>query len=747
MTGVSLRNIIHIIRKELKGYFDSPLAYIVIIVFLLIWEFLFFRNVFLVGEASLRILFNFLPWLFLLLIPAITMGSISQEISEGTLEFLLTHPLREIELMAGKYLATLLFTGIVLLFIFPVALSLSSFGDLDWGVIAGQYLAALSMASVLISMGIFFSSLFSNQISSLLLSATGGFFLIIVGFEVVTASLPMFLAPILERLSILSHFRSMSRGVIDLRDIWYFLSSTVIFLSLAYLQFLRRRFGNRRSLYQSYRIGTGLFIGIAILTNVVGARIPGRVDLTEDNIYTLTEATRKILAKLNDVVNITLYASNELPAQLQPVLRDTRDILADYRTFGRGNIIVSYKDPEGDSETRREALSMGVRQVQFNVIGQEEFRVKQGFLGIAVSYGGRHEAIPFINDTRDIEYQLTGFIKKLTTKEKKKIVFLSGHGEKNLFSDYRMFSQALEKQFELKTISLNEKDESLPEDPEVLVIAGPSMKIDDKSRNIIKDYLHNGGSALFLIDTVKINPGMLYVTPVQESFSDFLKEYGIEVRTDLVYDLRSNETVNVGGGFISFLLPYPFWPRVITSDKSPITYRLESVVLPWASSIAIDDKKINDEELDVIPLLTTTRFGGIQEGSFSIAPRDRPSGEDLKERIVAVSLASKKDTDSANTAMRVVVVGDSDFLTDRFVKNLPENMAFGLEALSWLSQEESLAGIQIKQKRERRLFFENRTQMALIKYGNMLLAFLGPAGYGGYRLIRRRGLRRFKYSS
>lgn len=744
MRGINFKNILFILKKELKTYFDSPIAYIVLIVFLLIWEFLFFKNVFLVGEASLRILFNFLPWLFLLLIPAITMGSVAQEISEGTIEFLLTHPVREIELLIGKYLAAMVFTAIVLLFIFPIALSLSPFGDLDWGVIMGEYMGSMLMASVIISLGIFFSSLFPSQITSLLLTATGGFLLIIAGFEIVTASLPLFLAPLLDKLSILSHFRSMARGVIDLRDVWYFASGTIVFLSLAYLQFLKRRFGNNRSIYRPYRIGIALFIGIAILINIVGSRIPGRIDLTEGKIYTLTDATKKILANLDDVVNITLYASGKLPAQLQPVLRDTKDILRDYETFGKGNIILTYKNPDEKPYIAKEAISVGVRQVQFNVIGQEEFRLKQGFLGVSVSYGGKHEAIPFVRDTSELEYDLTSIIKKLTTKEKKTVRFLSGHGEKMLFTDYRLVSRELEKQFKVETFTIDDKTTSIPHDTAVLVIAGPSRKIDDKARKMIKEYLDQGGSALFLIDTVQINPGMLYVTPVKESFSDFLKAYGIKVRTDIVYDLRSNETVNVGGGFISFLVPYPFWPRVIGNPRNPVTARIKSMVIPWGSTIDIDEKKVKDEGIETTPLFTTTRFGGIQEGSFSIGPRERPSAENLQVRPIAISAIRHRSNSRKIT--RFIVVGDSDFLTDRFVQNIPENMAFALEAISWLSQEESLAGIKIKQKRERRLFFENKTQMALIKYGNIFLAFIVPAGYGAYRLIRRRNMQRMKYS-
>jgi len=747
MNYFNIKNIFIITKKELRNYFDSPTAYIVLVVFLLLWEFLFFRNVFLVGEASLRILFGFLPWLFLFLIPAITMGSVSQEKNDGTLEFLLTHPLKDRDFLIGKFLAALSFVAIALLFIFPVAASLDAFGSIDWGVVFGQYLASISLASVLIALGIFVSSVFASQISSLLVSVVASFFLIIAGFEIVTASAPPFIASFLERLSALSHFNSMSRGVVDLRDLWYSLSVILVFLSLAYLQLLKRRFGNRKSLYRSYKIGILLFIGIAILTNIVGSRIPGRLDLTQNHVYTLTKATKRTLADLNDVVNITIFASNELPAQFQPILRDTKDTLRDYQTFGKGNIVVSYKNPSGNPKIAQEARSLGIREVQFNVIGQEEFKLKKGYLGLAVSYAGKSETIPFIQDTSDIEYQLTSFIKQLTTTEKNKVAFLSGHGEKGLFSDYKILSQELKKQFDLEEVSIDEETPALPDDISTLVVAGPTEEIDETVRSAIRNYLSEGGSALFLIDSVRLNPQALNAYLNQASFSDFLQEYGVAVQPDIVYDLRSNETIRFGGGFINYILPYPFWARVVALETtSPITSRIESIVLPWASTITLDETKMQEKGLMALPIFATTKFGGRQTGSFFISPDAQPSSENLEEQIVAVSLMSEETKPTAKTT-RMVIVGDSDFLSDQFSQGSPENLAFGIEALSWLSQEESLASIGLKQKVKRQLLFKNETQIALVKYGNMSLVFLMLAGIGIFRFMHRKNLHKFTYSS
>lgn len=744
---INTEHIFLIAKKELRSYFDNPTAYIVLVVFLLLWQFLFFRQAFLIGEASLRGLFDLLPWLSLLLIPAITMGSISQEKSEGTLEFLLTHPLRDLELLAGKFLGAMGFMAVTLLFVFPIAMSLSSFGNLDWGVVIGQYLASLLISAVLVALGVFVSSLLSNQISSLLVAAAACFFLVIAGTETVTAALPLQLAPVLERLSVLSHFDSMSRGVIDVRDVWYALSATAIFVSLAYVQLLKRRFGNRRSQYRRYQTAIALFIGIAILTNVVGARIPGRLDLTQDKLYTLTPESKRALADLKDVVNVTLYGSGQLPAQLQPTLRDTKDILRDYETAGKGNVTVAYKDPSGNPAVAQEAASQGVREVQFNVIGQEELQVKSGFLGVAVAYAGKNEVIPFLQDTSELEYQLTGYITKLTKTEKKKLVFLSGHGEKSRLGEYGALNSELEKQFEVEEVTINDTTPKFPDNTAAVVVAGPTQTVDDKTKTVLREYLAGGGSALFLIDTVTLSQQTMSGTPNSNSLADFVSEYGVEVQPNLVYDLRSHETVQIGGGgFLGYAIPYPFWPRVAVVDRSsPVTAKLESLVLPWASSLTLNDGKLNEKGLTATKLLATTRFGGVQKDTFAVSPEQQLPEENLGEQIMAVSV-SPKDA-KATQQMRLIVVGDSEFIADQFVEQSPEALAFGIGTLSWLGGEESLAGVRLKQKAERKLFFEHPTQIALVKYGNMSLALVVPLGLGLWRLSRRRNLQRLTYTS
>lgn len=755
-----MKNIVTIAKKELRYYFNNPTAYVVVLAFLLLWEFLFFRNVFLIGEASLSSLFQFLPWIFMIVVPALTMGALAEERSEGTLEFLLTHPLNQAQLIIGKFLGVTIFASLSLLFVFPLAWSFNRFGDLDWGRVFGQYLSGVFLATVLASLGIFVSSLFSSQISSFLISAIAAFFLVIAGTEFFTSYFPWEMSSFLEQLSISNHFNSMSRGVIDTRDIWYFVSLTTVFLGFTYLKLAKNKYGNRKNAYRNYQIGSFLLLGIFILSNIVGAKIPGRLDLTREKIYTLSPATKKIASDLPDIVNISLYASDKLPAQLQPVLRETKDILEDYRKVSQGKIRVAHKNPSADSEAAKEASSRGIQAMRFNVVSQEEFQVKEGYLGIALSYGGKDEAIPFVSGINDLEYQLSSLIRKLTADNKPKIGFVSGHGEKSLFADYQLISHELKKQFEVTEIAAksdeakdaknaSKKDEVakpsdkkivIPDDVKTLVIANPADNFSDDEKKALSDFLAKGGNALFLVEGVAITPQTLSASASQNNLLEYIKDQtGVEVRKNLVYDLRSNESVSFGGGQTRYILPYPFWARALPAGHSPVTAKIDSVTFPWASSLNVDEGALSEKGFEKSELLVTTDYAGEETSGFNISPDKKLSAQNLGKKLLALALSSKQN------GGRIIIVGEADFLNDDNVRGNPSNFAFGLEAISWLSQESALAQIKVKNLADRKFVFEKETDPLLIKFGNMAFILVTVSGYGGWRLFRRRRMKEKAY--
>ncbi len=739
---VTWRRLQAVLRKELLALFDSPSATIVIVVFLLLWEFLFFQNAFLIGEASLRPMFDLLPWLLLLFIPAITMGSIAQETGDGTIEFLLARPLKDAELLLGKYLAALLYTGIAFLFTVPVAIGFLLFGNLDIGVVVGQLLASFAFASVLIALGIACSSLVKNQVAALLMAAAASFLLYIGGSPFVTQSLPATLIPLFDRLSPASHFASMARGVIDLRDVWYVISVTAIFLGVALIALLRRRFGNRGGMPQQMRWAVTAGVLLILLTNIVGARIPGRLDLTRGRLYTLSSGTRSIVSALPVPVYITLYASPQLPVQLQAVLRDIRDTLSDYRMMGKGNVVLAEKDPTTDEAVAREAQEAGVQPMQFNVVGQGEFQMKSGYLGIGIKAREQTKAIPFVQDTGDLEYQLTTFIHTLTQRDKKKVVFIGGEGERAA-SDESALRQQLATQFTVEDGTFD-GSKPLPADTSAVVVAGPTKPFSSRAKAALQDYLAKGGAGLFLFDAVAPDMQNMMGKPVGSGSLDLLKDAGVTVRSDIVYDLRSHQTVQMGSAFQMLLVPYPFWPMAVPASASPVVSRLDNVTIPWGSSLGLDEAALKQAGYVATPLLQTSKYAGAAPANSPLDPRASFPDTNLSPQLMAVALEGKR---TGGKTSRIIVAGDADFLMDGFIRNSPSNLGFALNALSWMTEQEALGDIQVKQRTAPRLIFASPAQQNMVQYGNLLLAAGLPILFGLSRLFRRRKLSKFTYET
>lgn len=233
-------------RKELKAYFESPIAYIFIVVFLVVAVWVFFRGFFLIGEANLRAMFLLIPWLCLFFIPAISMRLWAEERKTGTNELLFSLPVEEGEVVLGKYLAALLVYAVTLLLTLPVAISVSFLGNLDWGVTIGSYIGALFMGAAILSVGTFISSLTTNQIVAFILSVIVVAALMIVGEPIVTMFIPSplsWLVPYAQYLGLAQHFASIARGVVDTRDVIYYLLLIALPLYLTIKSIRARKVG------------------------------------------------------------------------------------------------------------------------------------------------------------------------------------------------------------------------------------------------------------------------------------------------------------------------------------------------------------------------------------------------------------------------------------------------------------------------------------------------------------------------
>lgn len=225
-------NVMTFFKKEFKSFFISPIAYVFITVYLVVTNFLFFQGFFIINQADMRGYFSLLPWVFLFFVPAITMRSWAEERKVKTLELLLTWPVSDIEVVLGKFLASFLFLTTAILLSLTIPVTILLLGKPDMGPIIGGYLGAILMGGAYLAIGLWVSSHTENQIIAFILGVVATFILFMVGNPFVTMVAPSWMVPVLDYIGLGNHFESVQRGVVDSRDVIYYLSVIGFFLFL-----------------------------------------------------------------------------------------------------------------------------------------------------------------------------------------------------------------------------------------------------------------------------------------------------------------------------------------------------------------------------------------------------------------------------------------------------------------------------------------------------------------------------------
>lgn len=227
-------------KKELSYYLKNPVGYIVVFLFAVFSVFLFVKDIFVIGIASMQSFFSVIPWLLLIFVPAITMRSIAEEKRINTIETLLTLPLSETQIILAKFFATLSLAGIALLLTVGLPISLSFLSKIYLPEVLAGYVGCLFLASSYIAVSLFFSAQTKNQVVAFLLSAISLFFISSLSSDFLAGMLPKFVQDSLSYYAPLYHYQNFTKGVMDIRSIIYFLSGTAVFLFLTILSLEKR---------------------------------------------------------------------------------------------------------------------------------------------------------------------------------------------------------------------------------------------------------------------------------------------------------------------------------------------------------------------------------------------------------------------------------------------------------------------------------------------------------------------------
>ena len=603
-------------KKEIIQFYGSVTGYLVAAVFLLLtglflWVFGGNYNIPDSGYATLDGLFQIAPWIYLFLIPAVTMRTFADEKRNGTLELLLTRPLTEFHLVLVKFSSSLVIVLITLLptliYFFSVYFLGDPVGSIDSGATWGSYMGLFFLAVIYLTIGIFTSSLTDNQIVSFII-ALFLCFTWFSGFDFVAGlPLPSGFSDFLTSLSINTHYESVSRGVLDSRDLLYFILMAGFFLILTRIVLEWKRRPLKRAVIHS-----ALYMVISLIVTAVSLNHFFRIDFTKEKRYTLSAQSKDVLHQVNSPVVAEIFLDGDIPSGFKKLESAVVEHLHDMKVYCDQPIIVKIINPYTEVKSSQQnqyfehLLQRGIIPTNVRIKTEEGTTTKLIFPAVALKSGNKEVIINllknnvllrdeenFIHSMELLEFELAKGFKLLFQQKKQQIAFLKGHGELDENHVYD-FTQSLSDNFDIRSInseSLYTSSDSI----KVLIIARPEERFPERDKYIIDQYIMRGGRILWLIDPVRVSLDSLsngmstLAFPKDLNINDQIFQYGVRLNTDLVQDVECLQikvnTALAGQQPKYSAAPWYFTPLLQPSQNNPIGKNVNRVMAEFVSSL------------------------------------------------------------------------------------------------------------------------------------------------------------------
>jgi ABC-2 type transport system permease protein len=511
-----------------------------------------------------------------------------------------------------------------------------------------------------------------------------------------------------------------------------------------------------------------VIVAIVVVVNLIGLRVFTRADLTENHIYTLSRASRNVVANLADRLTVKAYFSKDLPSPYNANSRYVNDALEDYRAYSHGKFVFEFVDPADEAKLEEEAQRYRVQPVQVNVMEKDNVQLKKVYMGLVLIYGDKHETIPLVQDVENFEYEMTSAIKRLIADRLPEVGFLSGFGTPDLSQDMRQLAGGLSKHYQVVPVNTTQGNNLIDPGVDVLCIVQPKEPLDDWTKFCIDQYIMHGGKVGWFLNKVKADMQTSMASGLQLNLDDMTRQYGFVVGNDLVTDLNAS-MINVqqqqGYFMITNVVRYPAFPRIVDINRQmPMVKDLQELSLFYPSTV--DTLRSARSNVTYTPLFQTSEYTRVQQGRYDINPMTPARKEDYVGGRKLLGVAIVGDFGSAfqgkpvprpadSTAMipsvsvvehspltRMVVIGDGNFVQGQFAQG-GANMILFLNAVDWLSQDSDLMTIRSREAAVRPLKPDiSDATKGTVKYANMFGPPVLVLALGLGRWVMRRNRRK-----
>ena len=468
-------------------------------------------------------------------------------------------------------------------------------------------------------------------------------------------------------------------------------------------------------------LGISIILVLLIVTvlNYLSLSWFWRWDLTAKQIYSLSPVSQQLVKKLPDIVKVKVYFSQQLPQRFLAMRQSVSDLLAEYASYSHNFQYEMINPTDGAS-----AEAAGIQPLQFNDYSQDKLEVVNGYMGMVIAYQGQQKVIPVLDSVDTLEYKITSSLQKLTSAQQPVVALFVGAGAPQPSQEMSVAYNNLADNYQLQTVDLLTAD-NLDQSVKTLIIAGVTQSLSEEQLQHLSDFLASGRSVIVLLDGMTVNG--LQAEPNQSNLIEWLAQRGVQLQQDLVLDQQSGLAA-FNQGLFSVNLRYPFWP-LLTSESfaqsDPAVANLDGVVLPWTSSLNLDQSKLDQAQTEIIA--RSSQHSWSETGSFSLDPAQIEAAPANTQPLnLAVSL--KYPASQGQTAGRLLVVADSDFIKDGLMSNNTANQVFLANLVDSATLSENLFTIRAKSLQLPTAKTLTDSQRQWLRYGNVfglvILVFL-----------------------
>ncbi len=747
---------IALLRKEINTFFATTVGYLVIGLFLVLnglflWVFKGQFNILESGFADLSPFFQIAPWILLLIIPAVTMRSIADEKKQGTLELLVTKPISLWKLVVGKFLGSYTLMIIMLVPSILYVITIQQLGDttnLDLGSTIGSYIGLLSLCASYTAIGTFTSAITQNQIVAFLIAVLVSFILFF-GCNAIAefGSLPA-LDNFIAHLGMQLHYNRISQGVIDTRDLLYFLSICILFL-VAAIALLSKKTG-----IQKFKIVLITSI-VLLLLPTLSNRIYTRFDLTKDHRFTLSEATKKLIEEATMPVTIDVLLDGDFPPEFRKLQSETKQLLDEINALNP-NIQYILTNPLKEEVLREETITelqqFGLTPMEVSVQQDGKTEIETIVPWAIMSSQKNSIKIPLIkhtigasseervsNSIQQLEYVFADGLRKLLHPKQHKIAVLKGNGQ---LSDIHIadFIKTLQEYyfvgaFTLDSVTSNpQKTAQDLQKFDLVINAKPKQAFSDAEKYVLDQFSMQGGKSAWLVESVAMeldslfNPKGATLAFVQDlRLNDLFFSYGVRINPVLINDLYSAPIVLASGqGNETQFSPYPWFYASLTKPEHehPIVKNIEAVKFDFPAQI--DTLKNNIQKTVLLTSSKSTKIEGVPKeirldiiktkpnmntytaGPQSLAVLLEGNFKSVyKGRVKPFQLDTHKDQSEPT---KMVIIADGDVIKNKTKKGKPlplghdpylklnyGNKEFLLNTVNYLLDDSGLIGVRSKE--------------------------------------------------